>query len=61
MVEARMTTIQIIPALDKGKNLHTSLSMAVKALPVEQPTFECGEKTLAHGVIVAIPDLNIPP
>src|SRR5687767_3119547 len=49
-----MTSVWVVPALDKREDCHASFSMALKSTPIEQLTFQRGEKALAHRIVIAI-------
>ena len=51
-----MTQGGIEPSLDQLKDRHARLRLGLELASVEQLTFQCGEETLAQGVIIGIPD-----
>lgn len=51
--------MRVIPTFDEFENRLPSLGMIPQGAALNELTFECGEKALLHGVIIAVADRAI--
>jgi hypothetical protein len=56
VTEGRMSPASIIPTFDPFKDRQLRFGLRAKGAPIEQLTFQSGEKRLGHGVVVGIAD-----
>jgi hypothetical protein len=56
VTEGRMSAASIVPTFDPFKDRQLRLDLRAKVAPIEQLTFQRGEKRLGHGVVVRISD-----
>src|ERR1700730_14679930 len=56
VTEGRMSAASIVPTFDPFKDRQLRLDLRAKVAPIEQLTFQRGEKRFGHGVVVRISD-----